>query len=207
MPETLRRYTLLPSLIYMLTEKKLTLLDPQNWDDRNDSYYLDLYREKTNRKTVLALCFALGPETYHHWSVFASGAGGVCIQFEQKALIAALKSHANVHTRKVKYMLLTESRKQPLRITDLPFLKRYAYKHENELRTIYQSKTRSLNSLDVSFPLSSISRITLSPWLPLALSDHVKHTLRNIPGCAKLSIARSTLISNQEWQSLGDRAK
>jgi hypothetical protein len=90
-----------------LTEKKLTLLDPQSWDDKNDSYYLGLYREKTNRKTVLALCFALGPETYHHWSVCASGAGGVCVQFEQKPLIEALESHANVRTRKVKYVLLT----------------------------------------------------------------------------------------------------
>jgi hypothetical protein len=61
--------------------------------------------------------------------------------------------------------------------------------------------------LDVAFPLSSISRITLSPWLPSALSDHVKDTLRSIPGCAKLSIARSTLISNQEWKNLGERAK
>jgi hypothetical protein len=206
MPETLRRYTLLPSLIYMLTEKKLTLLDPQSWDDKNESYYLDLYREKTNRKTVLALCFALGTETYHHWSVFASGAGGVCVQFEQKPLIAALESRANVRTRKVKYLLLTESRKRPLKVTELPFLKRYAYKHEYEFRAIYQSKTRTVKSLDIAFPLSSISRITLSPWLPLALSDHVKEILRAIPGCAKLSIARSTLISNQEWKNLGERA-
>ena len=207
MSETLRRYTLLPSLIYTLTERKLTLLDPQSWDDKNDSYYLDLYREKTNRKTVLALCFALGPETYHHWSVFAAGAGGVCIQFDQKPLIAALESHANVRTRKVRYLLLTESRKRPLKVGELPFLKRYAYKHENEFRALYQSKTKSLKSLDIAFPLASISRITLSPWLPLALSDHVKQTLRAIPGFEKLSIGRSTLINNQEWKNLGERAK
>ena len=207
MSETIRRYTLLPSLIYMLTEKKLTLLDPQSWDDKNDSYYLQLYREKLNRKTVLALCFALGPETYHHWSVFAAGAGGVCVQFERDALIAALESHAGVRTRKVKYLLLTESRKRPLKLAELPFLKRYAYLHENEFRATYESKRRTVGSLDIAFPLSCISRITLSPWLPLPLRDHVKGILKAIPGCAKLSIARSTLISNQEWKDLGDRAK
>ena len=203
----LRRYTLLPSLIYMLTERRLTLLDPQSWDDKNDSYYLQLYREKLDRKTVLALCFALGPETYHHWSVFAGGAGGICVQFDRESLIAALKAHTGVRTRKVKYLLLTESRKRRLKVAELPFLKRSAYQHENEFRVIYESKKRSLKSLDVAFPLSCVSRITLSPWLPLALSDHVKGILREIPSCAKLSIARSTLISNQEWKNLGERAK
>lgn len=203
----LRRYTVLPSLIYMLTEKKLTLLDPQSWDDKNDSHYLQLYREKLRRTTVLALCFALGPETYHHWSVFAAGAGGVCVQFERESLITSLKARTGVRTRRVKYLLLTESRRRPLKVAELPFLKRHAYQHENEFRAIYESTRRTLHALDIAFPLSSISRITLSPWLPLALSDHVKGILRAIPGCAKLSIARSTLISNQEWKKIGERAK
>jgi hypothetical protein len=207
MSETLRRYTVLPSLIYLLTEKKLTLLDPQSWDDKNDSYYLQLYREKLIRKTVLALCFAQGPETYHHWSVFAAGAGGVCVQFERDALIEALEAHTGVRTRKVKYLLLTERRNRGLKVADLPFVKRYAYLHENEFRATYESSKRSLGSLDIAFPLSCISRITLSPWLPLPLRDHVKAILHSIPGCAKLSIVRSTLISNQEWKDLGDRAK
>jgi len=41
---TLRRYTDLPELLYMLRNKKITLLNPANWDDRNDSHYLHLYK-------------------------------------------------------------------------------------------------------------------------------------------------------------------
>ncbi len=48
----LRRYTDIPALIYLLSERKITLLDPQSWDDSNDSYYLSLYREKKNLKSV-----------------------------------------------------------------------------------------------------------------------------------------------------------
>ena len=131
MPEKfLRRYTTLPSLIYTLSEKRLTLLDPQSWDDKNDSYYLQLYKEKKKRQCVLALCFSLSNETYHHWSVFAEGAAGVCIQFDRKRLTAAFKAQPGVRTGRVKYLLLPEIRKRGLKIAELPFCKRHAYQHE-----------------------------------------------------------------------------
>src|SRR5215471_8920008 len=63
----------------MLTEKRITLLDPETWDDKNDSHFLRLYRETNQLQSVLALCFSQHGETYHHWRVFASGASGICI--------------------------------------------------------------------------------------------------------------------------------
>lgn len=72
---------------------------------------------------------------------------------------------------------------------------------------LYESKKALHTSLDLPIPLSSIARITLSPWLSPALSEHVKRTLHPIRGCKNLSIARSTLISNQEWKNLGEMAK
>ena len=203
----LRRYTLLPSLIYMLTEKKLTLLDPQSWDDKNDSYYLKVYREKKRLQSVLALCFTVDVETYHHWSVFAGGSAGVCIQFKRDELLDAVKTRRGISADKVKYLLLTQIRNRRLKVAQLPFCKRYAFKHESEFRLLYESKKMPRAALDVPIPLSSIARITLSPWLPQALSEHVKRTLHAIPGCNKLSIARSTLISNQEWKNLGEEAR
>src|SRR6185437_17104819 len=88
--EYLRRYTQLPALLYMLSEKKLTLLDPNSWDDKNDSYFLEQYKLKRKLKTVLALCFSMAQETYHHWSVFADGSAGVCIQFKRYGLLNAI---------------------------------------------------------------------------------------------------------------------
>jgi hypothetical protein len=41
-----RGYTNIPALLYLLRERKITLLDPASWDDKNDSYFLLLYREK-----------------------------------------------------------------------------------------------------------------------------------------------------------------
>ena len=56
--QSFRRYTNLADLIYILREKRITLRDPQRWDDRNDSYYLKKYKESKNLETLLALCFA-----------------------------------------------------------------------------------------------------------------------------------------------------
>ena len=44
------------------------------------------------------------------------------------------------------------------------------FQDENEFRLIYESCDEEIDHLDLSIPLSSIRRITLSPWMPKALS-------------------------------------
>ena len=202
----LRRYTELPALIYMLSERKITLLDPSSWDDSNDSHYLDLYREKKKLKSVLALCFTQADETYHHWRVFAGGSGGVCVRFKRAPFLAAMKRQHGLKASAVNYLTMENIRGHKIAVKDLPFLKRYAFQHENEFRLVYESKNDSVPKLDIELPLACIGRITLSPWVHPALSAHVKKLLRSIDGCAKLEIVRSTLISNAEWKKLGETA-
>jgi hypothetical protein len=201
----LRRYTDLPALVYLLNTRKITLLDPQSWDDRNDAHYLTLYRQKKKLKSVLALCFTQAGETYHHWRVFANGSSGVCIRFRRSELLKALKKQSGVRTGRVTYLTLTKIRTKAA-VRELPFLKRYAFEHENEFRVIYESKTDKFATLDIALPLSSIHRITLSPWLHPSLSPHIKRMLRSIRGCSGLEIVRSTLIGNTEWKNFGETA-
>ncbi len=202
----LRRYTDLPALIYLLTERKLTLLDPQSWDDSNDSHYLALYRKKRGLKSLLALCFTQADETYPHWRVFAPGSSGVCVRFHRSDLLRTLKNQSGLRTGSVRYLRLAEIRNETLKTPDLPFLKRYAFEQENEFRVIYESKTARSPKLDIDIPLPSIDRITLSPWIHPALSSHVKIMLRSIKGCSALRIMRSTLIGNEEWKTLGEKS-
>ena len=75
------------------------------------------------------------------------------------------------------------------------------------LRIIYELKRAKAASLDVAIPIACIKRITLSPWIPAALTAHLKDTIGRIAGCADLKIARSTLIGNEQWKDLGDGAK
>src|SRR5260370_33567278 len=202
----LRRYTDIPALVYLLREQKISLLDPQSWDDSNDSHYLALYREKKKLKSVLALCFTQADETYHHWRVFAGGSSGVCIRFKRLVLLKAVKRKTGIRARAVTYLTLAKIRNKRLAIQDLPFLKRYAFEHENEFRVIYDSKTATISKLDIPIPLSCIDRITLSPWIHPALSPGLKEMLWSIEGCKNLDIVRSTLISNEEWKNLGQAA-
>jgi hypothetical protein len=207
MKQPLRRYTNIPALIYLLRERKITLLDPASWDDKNDSYFLSLYQQKKDLKSVLALCFTPAFETYHHWRVFAGGSSGACISFDQAKLLKAVKKQVGVTAKAVRYLTLANIRDMKVKTAALPFLKRSAYEDEREFRIIHESSTNQYNSLDVTIPLACIERITLSPWIPAALSDHVKSTIKEIDGCGSMKVYRSTLISNENWKALGESAK
>ncbi len=201
----LRRYTDIPALICLLREKQITLLDPKTWDDKNDSYFLELYREKSGLKSVLALCFTRTSETYHHWRVFAGGASGVCISFKRAELLRAIKKQPGIRFGDVEYLKLDELDKKKLKTENLPFTKRYPFEHESEFRIIGQSRNHS-NVCNIPIPLSCIDKITLSPWLNRSLSRHVKETLKFVDNCSGLKIVRSTLISNEDWKAFGESA-
>lgn len=204
----LRRYCDLAALICLLNARKITLLNPESWDDSNDSYYLSLYKKRKGLKSVLALCFTEANERYHYWRVFASGSGGVHVRFKRSELLRAVKSQTDLCMRRVKYVTLDDIRKRPfVGVDDLPFLKRYAFEDECEYRMIYESQGQTLTKLDIPIPLSCIDKIVLSPWIHPDLFKEVKKVLRLIDGCSKLAIGRSTLIGNEEWKRFGEQAK
>jgi hypothetical protein len=200
----LKRYTNLPAAIYVLARRHITLVDPETWDDSNDSHYLRLYRDSMGLKSVLALCFTQASETYHHWRVFSSGPSGVCIEFHRDALIKALEGY-DVRFSDVRYRTLKAMHHKRPSIDQLPFIKRQAFRDDHEFRIVSTSVDKRRSTLDLRIPLSCINRITLSPWLLKRVADEVKWDLRAIHGCDHLSITRSTLVDNEEWKEIGDQ--
>src|ERR1043166_1220865 len=104
----LRRYTSVPALLHMLQNKKITLLNPGTWDDRNDAFFRNQYKQQAQLKTVLAFCVASAPETYHHWRVFTPGSDGVCITFRRDALLAAFPHNSNIRAKNLRYNLIMQ---------------------------------------------------------------------------------------------------
>ena len=202
----LRRYTELPALLGLLTSKSITLLDPASWDDRNDAHYMATYKEKRNLKSVLALCFSQSVETYHHWKVFAPGSAGVCIEFDKRLLLRAMKSHGGVKTGRVDYLTIKEARALSRRTDELPFVKRAGYRPEAEFRLLYTSEVGQHGSLSIPISTSSIRSVTLSPWLHSSLKEPIKQLLKGIDGFSELKVVRSTLVSNEEWKAYGNAA-
>lgn len=100
----LRRYTDLPALIHMLQTSNITFLDPSSWDDKNDAYFMSLYKEKKRLATLLAICCSQETETYHHWRVFSNGPSGVCVSFHRERLVDALEANKPVRSGEVRYL-------------------------------------------------------------------------------------------------------
>lgn len=205
MTTSLRRYINIPALVYLFSEKKLSLLNPKNWDDRNDSHYLELYARAQRFKSVRAACFARAPETYHHWRVFTDGESGACVVFNGETLFEAVDAHVGIRRSEVEYLTLSKLEKADLKAKDLPFRKRKAFEPESEYRVIFQSKTLVPDVFDVEIPMSSIDRVIINPWLPEVMFTHLKAALTNISGCKRVKIIRSSLISNDQWQHYGNK--
>jgi hypothetical protein len=202
------RYTNLAATIHMLRTKNITLLNPGTWDDTNDSYFMSEYKRLKNANSVLALCFAESEESYHHWRVFASGGDGVRIEFDKQDLLKALTKDGNVRAELVRYTKLEDLQRKPaIACDELPFLKRWPYGDEREFRVVYTNLSETVAYKDYPIALSSIRRITLSPWMPKALSASVKGTLRSIDGCSRLKVFQSTLISNELWKKFSEKAR
>lgn len=199
----LRRYTELPALIHLLARKELTLVDPSSWDDKNDSYFLSLFKEKCHLASVLALCLTNGGETYHHWRVFTHGAAGVCIQFDAASLKAAISRVKDVQFEPIQYLTLPALKKQRLKKERLPFLKRKAFEPEREMRMLWRSESEVRRFLSIPIELTSIQRITISPWLNHSLATEIIQLVRTMPGCKSLKIFASTLIGNEDWMHHG----
>lgn len=207
MPETYyRRYTDIPSLVGMLTNGELTLLEPLTWDDKNDSYYLEQYRLKLKLRSVLALCLSRANETYHHWRIFSPGPAGVCVWFKEQKLKAAVAKVPGLRMKPMEYLTVKNLRSKKIAVSKLPFVKRFPFKPEDEVRLLWESKTKEQVSLGVPFDSDAIERITLSPWLHTSLADPMKALLKTLPECHRYNVYRSTLVSNAEWKRHGREA-
>jgi len=207
-PQVLRRYTNLAATIHLLRSRTITLLNPGTWDDRNDAYFMAEYKRHKNLKTLLALCFANCEETYHHWRVFSHGTDGVRIEFDRRKLLKAFDGDDGINARTVRYRTLEElDDSKGLRIDDLPFFKRQAFRDEAEFRVIYENKDNVETTKSFAIELGSIRRITLSPWIVKSLSGSVISNLKQIDGCKGLKIYRSTLVDSERWQALASNAR
>jgi len=201
---SLRRYTSLVAAIQILRQRKLTLLNPELWDDRNDVYTMRKYQEAVEARSILALCFAQQFETYHHWRVFSQGMDGVCLEFDRERLIQAFTGIPHVRHGSVEYYELRKLGKTPPTVNDLPFIKRFPYQDEKEFRIVYVDNEHLLSFKEFDVDLAAITRINLSPWMPKPLSDSVKATIRSIPGCKSIKLNRSTLVENEQWKGYVD---
>lgn len=202
----IRRYISISAVIDTLRRREVALLDPRSWDDRNDRYFLDLYKEKKRLSGLYALCASQSSETYHHWRVFTSGKEGACIELKRDSLEMVLRRNNSIKFGLVDYLRLKDiDTIGPINWERLPFFKRAGFSAEEEYRIIAHSDEIQAAALGIEIELDWISKIYLNPWMPEPLAESVKASIRAIDGCKNIAIQRSQLIDSQRWKSAGDR--
>jgi hypothetical protein len=83
-------------------------------------------------------------------------------------------------------------------LDDMPFLKRWPYRCEEEFRILWEGETNR-DSIEVDIDLKSINKITLSQKMPVAVTDSIKELLRREINDPSRKINVSTLYQNRRW--------
>jgi hypothetical protein len=198
--EAFRKYTNLPVLLNILNTKKITLSDPANWEDKNDSQFIEVFKRTNNYKTVLASCFSESEETYHHWKIYAGSISGICIEFNDNILLQR-SSLPNVKVGAVEYHEIKwlEENFNNYSPEKLPFYKRQPFIHEDEWRIIYYSKDQKQDTYDIGIDIKTITKIIISPWLDLLLAKNLAEIIHTFDDTSDIEVYRSTLLENERW--------
>lgn len=197
---TFRKYTNLPVLLKILNSKKITLSDPSKWEDKNDSYYIETYKRLKKYKTVLVSCFSEANETYHHWKIYAGSTSGICIIFHKDKLMSFVNLKQNILMNKVIYMTIKPKKQEEMKLDDLPFYKRIAFKDEKEFRFLYYSRNEELPIYDIEIELDCIKSIVINPWLEDSISNDVICTIQSKCNERNIHIYQSSLLENEQWK-------
>ena len=204
MAEILRRYTDVLSLLDILRHNRLTLLSPSRWFDQTDALGLSQYGTRKGEGSVYALCLAQGKERSHHWQLFSGHNHGLCIQFDKREFVDLLNSRDDIVHGPVIYQSLEQVRQRNVIDSDvLPFLKRDAFKAEEEYRIVaWVDELVAGLTYEVPMPASMIKRVTLGPTVPHKLATTLKDIAREQEGCDKIPFSLSRLVSNESWNAV-----
>jgi len=196
----LNRFTTIPFLMDLLKRKQLSLLNPNNWEDRNDKVTMELFREKKHKKSIYALCLTHDRETNHHWNAFANGMSGCLIEFYYDKLIDTIPKKDAVYG-KIEYIKLRDLDTVGDDIEKIPFLKRDPFRPEKEFRIVILSDDPQRESFDIPISLDVIRRIVITNKLPESVFESIQQSIIAISPEFKGEIIRSTLYDNAKWKN------
>ena len=194
---TLKKYTTIPVLFDILARKRIALLDPKKWEDRNDWKIMEQYRKKKNKKSILATCFCYGNESIYHWNAFSKEEDGCMIAFDfGKFINHVADNYPDVYMGVVQYKYLKELNEN-FKLDEIPFTKRKQYACEKEFRFI-QLFDEETTSFDIAFDHSFIKKIVLTQKMPTCISETLKKKIAAF-GIPAKKIEVSSILENKKW--------
>jgi len=197
---TLSRYTSIPAMLDTLARRRIALLDPSTWLDRNDREMMLAYAAAAPQRRVFAYCMAEGREAAHHWQVYADGGRGARINFDQGRLLAALEGRPEIRHDTVSYVQWRDL-EASLPSDRYPFIKRQVFSSEKEYRIVATVTGEPSDSLsyDVPIPTNCITSVYISGELPAAHFDTLEALIHKNPGFERLRVRHSGLLRSDKW--------
>lgn len=207
-PRLLRRYTDVLSVLDIVVNRRITLLTPSNWTDRNDREGMDLFAKEMGAMVAYAYCMTGAKETSHHWKVFADTGHGARVIFRRTSLLNGLKNKPNILRGPVIYRKHADlATLAPIPTESLPFLKREVFSDEREYRLVATAPDfLASGSLAVGIKLDWIERIVFASNIPLPLVETLETVIRAQDGCAALKLHFSRMPENQVWAAAFKKA-
>lgn len=203
----INRFTTIPVLFDLIRRKRLVLMDPELWEDKNDTELMHEYKRRRQVKNLFALCFCSGGETIHHWNTFAGTVFGCCIEFDLARLTSILDKlkQDGVRYDYVDYRTIKEIKGT---VDDLavPFKKRWPYQCEKEFRIIWEGRTNKW-CYEIPIDLRMIRRITVSQKMPPDVFRALRKSIRTLLRRPKMKVSHSTIYRNEKWIGKFTRAK
>ena len=198
-PARLYRYVPMPVMMDYLFNRRITLVNPCKWPDKNDSGLMELYRKEkglNEKGGLLALCFTTEPDLVHFWN----GKGTTFrIEFDGKLLLETADREKLRHDY-VQYWPIKEARTNiangKIKLDDWPFTKRLPYKCEREYRIIRESHEDCPDFLEVALPEGCVTRVTADPSMKPEMYEKIKAIIEGQTG---FSCWHSTLEENRQW--------
>jgi hypothetical protein len=191
----LNRFTTIERMLEIIQSETLPMSDPIYWEDKNDSNILEIYKNKRGLKSLFATCFTKGTETIYHWGAFAIKSEACCIQIAGDELIATYSVKSGFTAQEVSYVRLNEMKRIVTSQDQLPFVKRYPYRNEEEFRIIFESK-KSHNRPALILPRSLINKITINQHLSKEIYNLLNEKIERD---WNITVNRSTVIKNDQW--------
>jgi len=191
----LNRFTTIEKMLGIVRTEEILMSDPSYWEDRNDALLMELYQAKKHLAALYAVCFTQGDETIYHWSAFTQKSEACCIEYFADDVIAEYSAKPGWTARAIEYVKINEMKHKVKEIGQIPFVKRYPYRNEDEFRIIFES------SVPVKRPSLKISRrkirkITINQHLPVEIFDMIK---KSIELEWAIDVRRSTVVKNDRW--------
>jgi len=203
LPKFIHRYMDLPELIYCLQNNVVILGNPLNWDDKNDYFLIGQYVEHHSLNNLFVSCFTTFCDAYHFWKIYASSATGICVTYDTTKIIDAINNDSQskeFRFDKVKYESMSDLSKREVPIEDYPFIKRVAYKSEEEYRLIFSSKNAiPYRTIKVN---DAISKIVLSPKIRDIYSNEYIKLICSNKNIQESQIHKSTILESDRWKQI-----